>query len=175
MEGSHRRREEVPTDGGREVPTDGGREFPTDGGRRFYRRREGGSHRWREGGGSTDGGLQFPQNHGEWVVTSYQGCRVWFRCYSCEEADTEKREDPCAFLASGQVGMTRWDALGGMTHSWTGMVFLEPKPCGSLRSSCRLLAACKLSLQNLPTPPWLPKVPRSVFPAAILIGSGSTC
>ena len=39
MEGSHRRREEVPTDGGREVPTDGGREFPTDGGRRFYRRR----------------------------------------------------------------------------------------------------------------------------------------
>lgn len=41
----------------------------------------------------TDKRGRFLQNHGEWVVKIYQGCRVWFRGYSCEDVDSEKRED----------------------------------------------------------------------------------
>lgn len=52
---------------------------------------------------------RFLQNHGEWLVKIYQGCSLWFRCCSCEDVDSENREDHCTLPASGQVGRTGWE------------------------------------------------------------------
>ena len=57
----------------------------------------------------TDKRGRFLQNPGERLVEIYQGCSVWFRCCSCEDVDSGKREDLCTLPASGQVGRTGWE------------------------------------------------------------------